>query len=44
MQSKVSANMALLSSEEIMKSWMAFGTGAQEHFRKLMDVSLKSAK
>jgi len=44
LQSKVSANMTLLSGEEIMKNWMAFGAGAQEHFRKLMDISLKSAK
>ena len=44
LQSKVSANMTLLSGEEIMKNWMAFGAGAQEQFRKLMDISLKSAK
>jgi hypothetical protein len=44
LQSKVSANMTLLSGEEIMKNWMAFGAGAQEHFRKLMEISLKSAK
>lgn len=44
LQSKVSANMSMLSGEEIMKNWMAFGAGAQEHFRKLMDISLKSAK
>jgi hypothetical protein len=44
MQSKVSQNMSLLSTDELMKTWMAFGQGAQEQFRKLMDVSLKGMK
>ncbi len=44
MQSKVSANMALLSGDELVKNWMAFGQGAQEQFRKLMEAGLKGAK
>jgi hypothetical protein len=43
MQSKITANMNLLSADEIVKNWMAFGAGAQEQFRKLMDASLKAA-
>ncbi|HEY3696070.1 DUF6489 family protein [Phenylobacterium sp.] len=43
MQSKISANMSLLSADDFVKSWMAFGAGAQEQFRKLMDASLKAA-
>ena len=42
LQSKVSANMSLLSADELMKSWMAFGAGAQEQFRKLMEAGLKA--
>jgi hypothetical protein len=26
----------MLSPEELMKNWTAFGAGAQEHFSKLM--------
>jgi hypothetical protein len=26
-----------------MKNWMSFGAGAQEQFRKLMDVGLNAA-
>jgi len=44
LQSKISQNMSLLSADEMMKSWMAFGQGAQEQFRKLMDVSMKGVK
>ena len=43
MQSKITANMSLLSADDFVKSWMAFGAGAQEQFRKLMDASLKAA-
>jgi hypothetical protein len=44
LQAKVSQNMSLLSADELLKSWMAFGQGAQEQFRKLMEASLKGAK
>ncbi|MDB5418187.1 MAG: hypothetical protein JWP86_3077 [Phenylobacterium sp.] len=43
MQSRMTANMAALAPEELMKNWMAFGAGAQEQFRKLMEVGLSSA-
>lgn len=36
MQSRMTANMAMLSPDELMKSWMAFGAGAQDQFSKLM--------
>ena len=43
MQARMSANMAALSPDELMKNWMAFGTGAQEQFRKLMEAGLSAA-
>jgi hypothetical protein len=43
MQSKISSNMSLLSADDFVKNWLAFGAGAQEQFRKLMDASLKGA-
>jgi hypothetical protein len=43
MQKRVSANMSMLSPDEMMKSWMSFGAGAQEQFRKLMEAGLGGA-
>jgi hypothetical protein len=43
MQTRMTANMSALAPDELMKNWMAFGTGAQEQFRKLMEVGLSSA-
>ena len=43
MQARMTANMAAVSPDELMKNWMAFGAGAQEQFRKLMEVGLASA-
>ena len=43
MPSKITANRSLLSADDLIKIWMAFGAGAQEQFRKLMDASLKAA-
>jgi hypothetical protein len=43
MQKRIDANMAALSPDELIKNWMAFGAGAQEQFRKLMDVGMSSA-
>jgi hypothetical protein len=43
MKSRLDTNMAMLSPDELMKNWMAFGTGAQEQFRKLMEVGLTAA-
>jgi len=43
MTKRIDANMAMLSPDELMKNWMSFGAGAQEHFRKLMEVGLSAA-
>jgi len=39
MQTRMEANMAMVSPEELMKNWAAFGAGAQEQFRKLMSAA-----
>jgi len=39
MQARMKANMAALQPEELVKSWMAFGGQATEHFRKLMTAA-----
>ena len=43
MQARLSANLSALAPEELMKSWMAFGAGAQEQFRKFMEAGLAGA-
>lgn len=43
MQARMDANMAMLAPEELMKSWVAFGTGAQDSFRKLMTAATGAA-
>jgi hypothetical protein len=43
MQARMGANLAALAPEELMKAWTAFGVGAQEQFRKLMEVGLSAA-
>jgi hypothetical protein len=43
MQARMTANMAALAPEELMKGWMAFGAGAQESFRRLMEAGLSAA-
>ena len=43
MKRRIDANMSMISPDELMKNWMSFGAGAQEHFRKLMDVGLSAA-
>lgn len=40
MQKRMSANMALLSPDELIKNWAAFGMGAQEQFRTLMNAAV----
>ncbi|MDP3174158.1 MAG: DUF6489 family protein [Phenylobacterium sp.] len=40
MQNRLDSNMSMLSGDELMKNWMAFGAGAQEQFRKLIEASL----
>jgi hypothetical protein len=43
MQKRIEANMALIAPDELVKNWMAFGAGAQEQFRKLMEVGIGAA-
>ena len=43
MKKRMDTNMAALAPEELMKSWMSFGTGATEQFRKLMTAATTSA-
>jgi hypothetical protein len=43
MKGRIDANMSMISPDELMKNWMAFGSGAQEHFRKLMEVGMSAA-
>lgn len=40
MQSRMTANMAMLSPDELIKNWTAFGVGAQEQFRNLMSAAV----
>ena len=42
MQARMESNMAMLSPEELMKNWAAFGVGAQEQFRKLMTAAAEA--
>lgn len=44
MTKRVDANINLLAPEEFMKNWMAFGNGAQEQFRKLMEAGMATAR
>jgi hypothetical protein len=48
MQKRMTANINMLSPEELMKNWAAFGAGAQEQFRQLMaaavDVGMGSSR
>jgi hypothetical protein len=43
MKKRIDANMAMISPDELVKNWMSFGTGAQEQFRKLMEVGMSAA-
>ena len=43
MQKRIDANIAMLSPEEMVKNWMALGAGAQEQFRKLMEIGVTAA-
>ena len=40
MRKQVETNMAMLAPDELVKSWLAYGAGAQEQFRKLMEASM----
>ena len=39
MKKRVDANMAMVSPDELMRSWAAFGGQATEQFRKLMTAA-----
>jgi hypothetical protein len=43
MQKRIETNMGMLSPDELVKNWMSFGAGAQEQFRKLMEVGMSAA-
>jgi len=43
MKKRMDANMAILSPDELVKNWMTLGAGAQEQFRKLMEVGMAAA-
>jgi hypothetical protein len=43
MTRRLEANMNALAPEELMKSWMSFGAGAQEQFGKLMTAAMPAA-
>jgi hypothetical protein len=43
MKRRIDSNMSMISPDEMMKNWMSFGAGAQEQFRKLMEVGLNAA-
>ena len=43
MKKRIDANMSMISPDELMKNWRAFGQGAQEQFRKLMEVGIGAA-
>ena len=43
MGKRIDANMAMISPDELVKSWMSFGAGAQEQFRKLMEAGMGAA-
>ena len=40
MQKRMESNINMLSPDELMKNWTAFGVGAQEQFRKLMSTAV----
>lgn len=44
MKKRIEANMSMLSADELVKNWMAFGAGAQEQFRKLMEAGIGAAQ
>ena len=43
MKKRVESNMALVSPDELMRSWATFGGQATEQFRKLMTAATSSA-
>lgn len=44
MKGRIDAGVSLLSPDELLKTWLSFGAGAQEQFRKIMETGLAAAK
>jgi hypothetical protein len=44
MKGRLDSNMALLSPDELLRNWLAFGGQATEHFRKLMTAATTSVQ
>lgn len=40
MQKRMAANINMLAPDELIKNWTAFGAGAQEQFRQLMQSAV----
>ena len=43
-QERLTANLAALSPDELLKNWLTLGTGAQEQFRRFMGAMSDIAK
>jgi len=43
MKTRMSANMAALQPDELMKNWLTLGASAQDQFRKLMTAAAGAA-
>ena len=41
MQKRMTANVAAMQPDELMKTWTSFGLQAQDQFRKLMEAATK---
>ena len=44
MKTRLDANMAMISPDELVRSWMSFGGQATEQFRKMMTAVSASAQ
>lgn len=42
MQSRLQQNMAMLSPDEMLKTWASFGAASQDQFRKLMTAAAEN--
>ena len=40
MRKQLESNLAMLAPEELVKSWLTYGAGAQEQLRKLMEAGM----
>ena len=43
MKGRIDSNMSMMSPDEMIKNWTAFGAGAQDQFRKLMEIGIAGA-